>query len=874
MITPQEKLAPLTGRAAETALHQLIVDECVDDRVLDYVLPSGRPHAWEGPLWDYKRDFPRTTGRGSDEEKAASQEAIAALIKDVVAFHNSYGGYLIGGIDQYGEQPLRGCKNITDNGFTVEKLNEQLRFYTRAIISCRFKKIEQFKGVGLLLVPMRKALAPVAYMAHGAPRDTNGQSVFEKGVIYARVGDRSLPVDESSQGIQFLCSSRQFGLDAQQGQPLENNLPAQDSDLIEFVGRTKYLLRLWSWLIERNAPVKVLTALGGTGKTVVAHEFCSRVITDPPPWMKKLIWLTGKTEVFSQILGKFVSVTRTDFRSVDDFLAALAGQLGSLDHEVSGADRDELIDLVLASLDAFPSLVVVDDVDSLALADQADLFSTVQMVAGRAFAKGSRFLLTSRLDLGAGERQLIRLGGFEKSEFARYARLVAGDRMPLTEGVIDLLFKASLGSPLFCASIFKLVALGVDIGTALKRWKGCEGEEVREFAFKRELAQLTESQKQTLFALSLLGETTQLELQQVLNVGETRTTSDLAKLREFHLFTSRGDPSTGARLDVPEPIRLMNRVLRKQLPNPMRIEKACARARKQVPKVQDKVQSIVAGILALWNAGEFDSALLNAKEARKQNPKSGDINYFLGKSHLMVRPSQPVFADKAFTEAFSLGCSRPELISNWIEARVASRNFSGIVAIAANVAPTRIRGKSAKLLIEAMIQVSRESFANKDLLRAKDQMREAMREANRIIHQDRAGEALSQIIDLRRAAAENYLEVAKQVYSPAAERIDLFNASVDAINCEVMETWIIDLALESIRAYAHEVKGRKALDAGGLNILENRIAGLARIRDDLRDSRFGGDRLLARTDDVLEELKGIIVELRGSSQTRGGEGRA
>jgi hypothetical protein len=503
MPTPAES-SQITGRTAEAALHVLIIDECVDDRALDYLLDKRRPHAWEGDLWDYKRELPSTSGRGTNFEKLQAREQVAELVKDVVAFHNAYGGYVVAGIDQHADHPLVSCKNMDAGDFTIEKLNEQVQYYTKAGIVCRFRKVDldAKDRIGLLLIPMRRAEAPVVRMARGAPERADGSAAFKKGDIFARVGDKSLPVHDNLQGLQFVCSLRRFNT-VRAARRVENNLPVQDPNLIEFVGRTKYLLQLWSWLINPNAPVKVLTALGGTGKTAVAFEFCRQLLFDPPAWMQKIVWLTGKRQVFSHVMGKAIPVTRTDFTSVDDCLAALAIELGALEAEILDADRDELTEIVLDGLQQFPSLVAVDDVDSLELKDQADLFSTIQILAGRAFAKGSRFLLTSRLELGAGEKQLIPLGGFEKLEFAKYSKMIAGPAIILNNGVIDLMFKASLGSPIFCTSIIELVKLGSDINSAIKRWKGKDGEEVREFAFKRELTQLTESHELYLHYLYL-----------------------------------------------------------------------------------------------------------------------------------------------------------------------------------------------------------------------------------------------------------------------------------------------------------------------------------------------------------------------------------
>jgi hypothetical protein len=269
---------PLTGRTAEAALHKLVLDECIDDAVVNYVMPEGKPHAWESGLWDYKRSLPSTSGRGTAEEKAAAQDALAELVKDVVAFHNAYGGYIIAGVDQHANDPIVGCNELGIDGFTIEKLNEQLVAYTRTKINCRFKILADSAVV--ILIPMRKPGTPVVTMARGAPERAKGRPAFKKGDIYARIDDACLPVQSDLQGLQFVCSPRDFGLDVTLHR-VENNLPARDPNLIRFIGRTEYLLRLWSWLTDRHTAVKVLTALGGTGKTAIAYEFCQQLMAGP-----------------------------------------------------------------------------------------------------------------------------------------------------------------------------------------------------------------------------------------------------------------------------------------------------------------------------------------------------------------------------------------------------------------------------------------------------------------------------------------------------------------------------------------------------------------------------------------------------------------
>lgn len=857
----------ITGRKAEVELHRFVLDECLDGVVLNFILPGNKPLSWESSLWDYKRKLPNTSGRGSTEEKTAANAAIAELIKDVVAFHNSFGGYIISGVDQHAPAPIIGCDELDTAEFTLEKFNEQVSAYTRGKFACKFRKLTVAgKTLGLLLVPMRGSNSPVVRMTKGAP-ERQGKSAFRKGEILARIGDACLPVQNDLQGLQFVCSRRRLSSDVPEFPRIENNLPPKDPNLIRFVGRTEYFLKLWSWLTDRHTPLKVMTALGGTGKTAIAYEFCLHLLSDPPAWMSKLVWLTAKKQAFSAIQGNYVGVTRTDFESVDGFLRAIASELGVMDNEIAEADdNDELLDLVLDGLNHFPSLVVVDDIDTLK-EKQSDLFAMIQILSGRSFEKGSRFLVTSRLDLGAGESQLIPLGGFEENEFAEYARMVAGERgLKLDDGVVSRLFKASLGSPVFCASILRLVSLGADINMAIQQWKGKQGEQVRKFAFERELEQLTESQARTLFALSALGETTQLELKQVLQVDDDQITHDLSRLREFHLYASGGDPVTGTKLEVPEPIRLMNDILRVRLVDPARIERECARTRSQVPKVKDRVAISIASVLALWKADEYDAALFSALQSRKENPKSGDLSCIVGQCYLKITPAKPEEADKAFVQAFRLGCGRPELIPFWLDAKLLLKDWNGIIDLAAKIPPPEIRSGSAVMVLDAKLEIARQAAGRDDLTRARDLFQDAMTTASAVIQQQRAGDRLPDVRARCRAAAQAYVNMADRCYDRRGDRINVFNATMDAFRCHVTETWIVDLGLTSIRTWAADAVDRPEADLGAVDILDRRMNDLKVLEKHLDE--LNRDQLLARLKSTMDELTRRKQQIRQQAKSQ------
>lgn len=825
MSTASQYRLSLTGLAAEEKLHRYALDMCLDAEVLDYLMPDGRPHAYETSLWDYKRHLPNVSGRGGDPNHRTAVE-IAEIVKDVVAFHNSYGGYIVAGVDQYADEPVVGCHNLGADGFTVEKLNEQLKSYTKARIDCRFARhtIQTTSGrqdIGLLVIPMRPRASPVVQMARGAPEIKNKAS-YAKNAIFARVDDSCMPMTDDPSLLQFLCSDRVLGGSAR---AIEHNLPPRDPNLISFVGRGEYLLKLWHWLIDRHTAVKTLTALGGTGKTAIAYEFCQQFLDDAPSWAMKLIWLSAKQRSFSAIMGRYEEITRTDFSTPIDFLDALARECGAIDADLDAADKDqgELLDLVNDGLRAFPSLVVVDDIDTLPAEEQNNLFSVIQQLAGRLHDTGCRFLFTSRLELGA-DTQRIPVEGFEQREFAEYAKMVAKERaIQINDAFIKQLHSASKGSPIFCASILRLRSLGMDLHEAVKQWKGKDGEEVRRFAFERELRELTESQTRTLFALCSLGVTTHLELKQVLEADEQVLNNDLARLREFHLYASGGDPRTGAKLEVPEPILLMRNILEEKVQNPKRLAEECARLRRKTPHVGDRVSFAIRTTEALWKAGDFEAAEIAARNAVKDNKRSGDLHSVLAECQMRLVPPRLEEADKIFAVASQLKSRRLELLPTWLTAKAGLNDWIGIVDVVAKAPPNDVRSHVAFLRARALAELGRQAISRNDPVKAIERFEQAMRAASRAIARGHAGERLPDIRDLCRACANNYVSVVDTESRRPGDRLDVFNAVSDAFDCHVTETRLVTLGLEALMAWSNDALTRANFDREPVSILERRL---------------------------------------------------
>src|SRR5438552_11688050 len=69
--------------------------------VLQELLPGGSPLPYEKSLWDYKLELPLNPSHSkqlSTAEKNNLDAKFAEVVKDVVSFYNSYGGYLVIGV--------------------------------------------------------------------------------------------------------------------------------------------------------------------------------------------------------------------------------------------------------------------------------------------------------------------------------------------------------------------------------------------------------------------------------------------------------------------------------------------------------------------------------------------------------------------------------------------------------------------------------------------------------------------------------------------------------------------------------------------------------------------------------------------------------
>jgi predicted HTH transcriptional regulator len=155
------------------------------------LLPSGQGLLYEKDLWDYKAELPTlpTDRRPSDVEKELYSAKMAEVVKDVVSFYNSYGGYILAGIDDKTREVVGYAGR-----FDCADLAKKVYGVTRHEIDCHYviHEIQTQRGlktVGMLFIPRRPYSRNPAQFLRDAPPGGSSKQAYKANQIYFRFGD-------------------------------------------------------------------------------------------------------------------------------------------------------------------------------------------------------------------------------------------------------------------------------------------------------------------------------------------------------------------------------------------------------------------------------------------------------------------------------------------------------------------------------------------------------------------------------------------------------------------------------------------------------------------------------------------------------------
>jgi tetratricopeptide (TPR) repeat protein len=676
----QSRKSVIGQTAVRKDVYKLLCNCVVDEQVIARLRSSQRAFATECELWDYKKDVGTTP---ADE---------AELVRDVVAFHNSYGGYIVIGVEEAkdvdGEFRAVG---VSEGTLRQSALRDKITAATgsRIDVLCKEFRIDA-QIFSLICVPKRQDAVPVSFLRNGADYKP-GKPVYRAGTIPWRASD-SCRTTTSRDDLAFVLGPRvldfleegEAAVPGRLAEPLENNLPDRSLICPRFIGRSDIVDQLWSWLADPLSFVRVLAGDGGKGKTSIAYQFAAEVTQRRVGQIDQVIWLTAKERQFVGYQNEAVSLGDASYKDMTSLLKAIAKRSGMRDEELDNATSESLKAIAHSALNTVPALVVIDDVDSCETNEQKRILELAAQIGSRR----SRFLLTTRANMSYSSDICIRVPGLDGAELAL---LVNGlcDSLKMqrrTEPEIRRIHEATEGSPLLTESVVRLINLGMTTTEAIDEWRGQAGMDARAAVLQKEISRLGVDAKRVLLSAAIMGESSRTELRQLTAYEDLRLSDALEELLSLFLI---GAP----RITADEPrfaVSTITRSLALQQAAELAIDHArmakYAKEMRRSPTQKARAASDVGAAINQANAqlreGKVADALRTIDASLKKVPLQRDLLSMRGRVLASLEPPDLDRAREAFAAAYKAGCVREELFRDWFRAEYDVGNPGGAVEVA------------------------------------------------------------------------------------------------------------------------------------------------------------------------------------------------
>ncbi|QIE87109.1 RNA-binding domain-containing protein [Pseudomonas nitroreducens] len=613
------------------------------------------------------------------------------LIKDIVALHNSYGGFIAFGIDEKIKDREFQLSEIESQPLQPNKIRDNLFNYTGQDIRFRASSISVAgKQLEIVWVAKRsKGASPVKFSRNG-PDIKPKTPLFKKGqVVFRRIDNNSIA--ETPEDYEFLYSPRTPpSLEIQSDSvktddPLENNLPDRALICSNFVGRESDLGELWAWLVDDFSRVKLIAGEGGLGKTSIAYRFAEEITTRLVKPFIKTLWLTAKKRQFIASKNTYREAIHVDFHDAESLYKAVAIGLGCIESDFENLSTREIMQLALETCSQIPSFIVIDDVDSLPPEDQLRALEF-----GMRLPSGPKLILTTRVNFSFSPDNVIHLNGFSLKDFTDYIQVLRDrHKLPsIKEGKIEQIHSITGGSPLFADSLIRLESRGVTLDQAIKQWKGEQGIEVRKAALQREIQQLGKPAKRVLYVISILKNCSYPELQQTIDYSEQTLGDAIAELRGLFLINAPSiAKETRFTIDA-NTARLVQEISSSMAIDHVALKAAATKPNKDAIGLGLQKRSSIVGLAinqanALLRSEGCRSALATIAAAQKKS-KIPHPDLLLASGRFKLKLSPPAYDDarKDLEQAYNLGSRKPLLYDLWFEAEYGRGSLEDSIEVA------------------------------------------------------------------------------------------------------------------------------------------------------------------------------------------------
>jgi hypothetical protein len=400
-----------------------------------------------------------------------------------------------------------------------------------------------------------------------------------------------------------------------------SKFPPDDEVVLDFIGRHKELSLLNEWILTGKSKRWALSGEGGRGKSAIAYNFGKSVSRRTDHGFEAVFWMSAKKRRF--IEGSTMSIDRPDFSDKNTAISLILAFFG-VDAKLEEDPESKVIEV----LEEFPTLLIVDDIDTVQGEGEDAIEFLVMSIPERT---SSRVLLTSRrllFGLSSVTTQIEGLSNADLREFLKSRCDLMGILPDDVLGASESILIATDGSPLYIEDLLRLHQTGFSIQKAIGLWQSKRGNEARKYAIQREYDHLNDDAKSVLLALSLQGPCSTDIICKGLDWSDDRLTDALVQLRKMFLMASHRNSIGNGILALNKNISLLVTEVFRDTEASRRVDrqmKAAAGVLKTRRAEDEKVQSTLRQVRFLTNQYRFKDAEELLSELLEKFPARADI---------------------------------------------------------------------------------------------------------------------------------------------------------------------------------------------------------------------------------------------------------
>lgn len=649
--------------------------------VLNLLYRNGNFIGKESMLWDFKYELNN------------DNNSLSKVVKLICSFYNSYGGYII-----YGVQETIKDKEFQPIQFNIEnikpaQISSLLDNYVDQTIDITFTQSKiNYRGkdfdIGVIHIPHRdkKKISPAKFIKAAKKTNQSDNCEFKEGDVYFRKLDRCTKA-EDPEHWQFLFSERKLQTEKTNeiSISLEHNLPDKKIICADFFGRKNVLSLLWEWLSDPFDYTKILAGDGGKGKTSIAYRFCQEFLESPPYGFERILWISAKEKQFSGIENKFFGLRPIDFHDFHSFLMTLGENCAVNPDEIESTSIQNIKRKISDALQFFPSLIIVDNVDSLEHKEQIQLIETCKQLG----KDKSRFLITTRNRFSFSDDACIEISGLERKDYERFLEfnIEKYKISPPKKKQIDNIYISTDGSPLLTQSILRLCKLGENLDTAISDWKGKRGEDARHAALLREIQGLTFDAKRVILCIFYFDSCSKSELQQSCGLGKVKLDDVIIELNSLFLVNTPQFIENEARFSISTTTKLIIDGMQETLAadyKKLKLSIDKSRSGLSVPGKKGNTQRIglaISQALALMREERENEAITTITTELQRQPKNSDL--LLAHARCLIQSKKPDYdtARNILQSAYDSGQEKEMLFDFWFNCESKLGSIAGEIEV-------------------------------------------------------------------------------------------------------------------------------------------------------------------------------------------------